>query len=43
VSQETCVCLGEDTLAVLLAGSEQKWERRKAELMAGGRWVKLLY
>jgi ferredoxin--NADP+ reductase len=26
-----------------LAGSPQRWARRKAELMAGGRWVELLY
>ena len=26
-----------------LAGSMEKWQRRKAELMAGGRWVELLY
>ncbi len=26
-----------------LAGSKQKWERRKAELMAGKRWVELVY
>ena len=26
-----------------IAGSEQKWARRKAELTAGGRWVELLY
>ena len=26
-----------------LAGSKDKWQRRKAELMAGGRWVELLY
>jgi ferredoxin--NADP+ reductase len=26
-----------------LAGSEEKWERRRAELMAGRRWVELLY
>jgi ferredoxin--NADP+ reductase len=26
-----------------LAGSEKKWLSRKAELMAGGRWVELLY
>ena len=26
-----------------LAGSREKWLRRKAELMAGGRWVELLY
>jgi len=26
-----------------IAGSPQKWARRKAELVAGGRWVELLY
>jgi ferredoxin--NADP+ reductase len=26
-----------------IAGSEQKWARRRAELTAGGRWVELLY
>ena len=26
-----------------LAGSEYKWARRRAELVAGGRWVELLY
>ncbi len=26
-----------------LAGSKERWERRKAELMAGGRWVELVY
>ena len=26
-----------------LAGSEEEWQRRKAELTAGGRWVELLY
>ncbi len=26
-----------------IAGSEKKWERRKAELVAGHRWVELLY
>jgi ferredoxin--NADP+ reductase len=26
-----------------LAGSKEKWGRRKAELMAGGRWVELVY
>lgn len=26
-----------------LAGSLERWERRKAELMAGGRWVELIY
>jgi ferredoxin--NADP+ reductase len=26
-----------------IAGSDQKWARRRAELTAGGRWVELLY
>ena len=26
-----------------LAGDKEKWLRRKAELMAGKRWVELLY
>lgn len=26
-----------------IAGSKDKWARRKAELVAGGRWVELLY
>lgn len=26
-----------------IAGSEEKWARRRAELVAGGRWVELLY
>ena len=26
-----------------IAGSEQRWNRRKSELTAGGRWVELLY
>ncbi len=26
-----------------IAGSDQKWARRRAELVAGGRWVELLY
>jgi len=26
-----------------IAGSEEKWTRRRAELTAGGRWVELLY
>ena len=26
-----------------IAGSEQKWARRRAELSAGGRWVEVLY
>jgi ferredoxin--NADP+ reductase len=32
-----------DAVFADLAGSEQKWKRRKAELMAGRRWVELLY
>ena len=32
-----------DKVLSRLAGSEQKWERRRAELMAGGRWVEVLY
>lgn len=32
-----------DAVFAGLAGSEKKWQRRKAELMAGGRWVELLY
>ena len=26
-----------------IAGSEEKWARRRAELTAGGRWVEVLY
>jgi ferredoxin--NADP+ reductase len=26
-----------------IAGSDEKWARRRAELLAGGRWVELLY
>lgn len=26
-----------------IAGSPQRWKRRKAELVAGGRWVELIY
>ena len=26
-----------------IAGSEEKWARRSAELAAGGRWVEVLY
>lgn len=26
-----------------MAGSDEKWQRRKAELVAGGRWVELIY
>jgi ferredoxin--NADP+ reductase len=32
-----------DTAFAALAGSEKKWHRRKAELVAGSRWVELLY
>jgi len=32
-----------DAVFATLAGSEKKWERRKAELMAGKRWIELLY
>ena len=32
-----------DAVFAQLAGSKQEWERRKAELMAGGRWVELVY
>jgi ferredoxin--NADP+ reductase len=32
-----------DAVFATLAGSEEKWARRKAELMAGKRWVELLY
>ena len=32
-----------DAVFADLAGSKEKWERRKAELMAGKRWVELVY
>jgi hypothetical protein len=32
-----------DAIFENLAGSESKWERRKSELQAGGRWVELIY
>jgi len=32
-----------DKVFANLAGSEEKWQRRKAELMAGKRWIELLY
>jgi len=36
--------LGElDAVFATLAGSAEKWSRRKAELMAGRRWVQLVY
>ena len=32
-----------DKVFTAVAGSEKAWERRRAELVAGGRWVELLY
>ena len=32
-----------DAVFAGIAGSKEKWARRKAELTAGGRWVELLY
>ena len=32
-----------DGVFATLAGSKERWQRRKAELTAGGRWVELLY
>ena len=32
-----------DTEFAKIAGSKEKWERRKAELAAGKRWVELVY
>jgi ferredoxin--NADP+ reductase len=32
-----------DVAFAKIAGSETKWERRKAELTAGARWVELIY
>ncbi|MCB1007261.1 MAG: ferredoxin-NADP reductase, partial [Acidobacteria bacterium] len=32
-----------DNVFSKLAGSPEKWKRRKAELRAGGRWVELVY
>jgi ferredoxin--NADP+ reductase len=32
-----------DEVFAEVAGSEEAWQRRKAELVAGGRWVELLY
>ncbi len=32
-----------DAVFATLAGSVRKWQRRKKELMAGRRWVELLY
>ena len=28
---------------ITMLGSKEKWERRKAELMAGKRWVEIIY
>lgn len=32
-----------DAVFAKVAGSAEKWQRRKAEMIAGGRWVELLY
>jgi ferredoxin--NADP+ reductase len=32
-----------DNVFAAVAGSRKAWDRRKAELMAGGRWVELVY
>ncbi len=32
-----------DNVFAEIAGSGDAWQRRKAELMAGGRWVELVY
>jgi ferredoxin--NADP+ reductase len=32
-----------DKIFSKMAGSEEKWQRRKAELIAGKRWIELLY
>jgi ferredoxin--NADP+ reductase len=32
-----------EAVFVKIAGSEEKWARRKAELQAGKRWIELLY
>ena len=34
---------GLDDALAAMAGSAAKWQRRKAELVAGGRWTELLY
>jgi ferredoxin--NADP+ reductase len=34
---------GLDSVLARLAGSKEKWQRRKAELAAGNRWVELVY
>ena len=48
---DTCVyvaCLEQmlpqlDTAFAQMAGSPAKWQRRKAELVAGRRWTELIY
>lgn len=37
------VRVGLEAAFVKLAGSEEKWQRRKAELVAGRRWAELIY
>jgi ferredoxin--NADP+ reductase len=32
-----------DRVFARVAGSKERWERRKAELRAGRRWVELVY
>ena len=32
-----------DRVFATMAGSKEKWQRRKAELVAGGRWVEIIY
>lgn len=32
-----------DTALSKIAGSKEKWQRKKAELIAGERWVEIIY
>lgn len=32
-----------DSVFARMSGSEERWQRRRAELVAGGRWTELLY
>ena len=32
-----------DKVFANMLGSAEKWQRRRAELVAGGRWAELLY
>jgi hypothetical protein len=32
-----------DDVLAEFAGSPEKWARRKAELVAGGRWTEVIY